>query len=323
MRKLPYHRTPLAVVAVATLSVVCTGTTQAQVKLQYKFPEGQKLTYKTSASTAQILKLAGQAIETGEKKTILSSRTFGQKRADATQPITEKVESFATEISLPGGISVSYDSKDPNAKIDHPQLSFLGDVYKLVSNLDYTVVLDSQNKVKAVEGTEKILEKTEKLNDMAKEALRSALDAGHLKEEFEQSHGNLPDVLARTGEPWERTETLNIGGGQTLTFRKKYEYAGTEKKDDATLDKITVKTTEVKYAMAANSPSPLKVLKSDLKIASSDGVILFDREAGRVVSSKGKTQIIGPMTFETGGQEIPGELDLTLGHDTELQPAAK
>ena len=190
---------------------------------------------------------------------MVSSRTFGKKRDDATQPISEKVEAFATEMSLPGGINIAYDSKDPNAKIDHPALSFLDDVYKLVSQLDYTVVLDAQNKVKAVEGTEKILEKTEKLNETAKAALRSALDSQHLKEDFEQSHGNLPDVLARPGEPWERTEKLALGGGQTLTFHKKYEYAGTEKHGDATLDKITVKTTEVKYAMDANAPSPLKV----------------------------------------------------------------
>ena len=56
---------------------------------------------------------------------------------------------------------------------------------------------------------------------------------------------NLPDVLARPGEPWERTETLSTGG-QEFGFRKKYEYAGTEKKGDKTLDKITSKVLEVK-----------------------------------------------------------------------------
>ncbi len=29
------------------------------------------------------------------------------------------------------------------------------------------------------------------------------------------------------------------------------------------------------------------------------------------------------MTFTAAGQEIPGELDLTIESDTELQPAAK
>jgi hypothetical protein len=65
------------------------------------------------------------------------------------------------------------------------------------------------------------------------------------------------------------------------------------------------------------------VTKSDLKIDSGDGTILFDREVGAIVSAKGKTRIKGSMTFDAGGQELPGDLDLTIETDTELQPPAK
>src|SRR4029077_16831904 len=133
----------------------------------------------------------------------------------------------------------------------------------------------------------------------------------------------LPDVLARPGEPWDRVEVLNLEAGQTLTFHKKYEYAGTEKVGGATLDKNTSTTTDVKYQMDPNSQSPLKVTKSDLKVESADGTIYFDHAKGHVVSASGKTQIKGPMTFTAGGQEIPGSLDLTIETKTELQPAAK
>ena len=308
--------------ALALLALAVSGTAQAQVKLQYKFPEGQKLTYKTKSNTSQTLTLMGQAIETESKDTILTSQTVGKKRADSLQPIVEKIESLTSEVSLPGGLSVSFDSKDPDAKIENPQLAFLGDVYKLISQMAYTVVLDGQNKVKAIEGTEALLEKADKLSDLAKQSVRSRLNAEHLKEQFEERHGNLPDVLARAGEPWERTEKMDLGG-QTMTFRKKYEYAGTEKLGSRTLDKINVKTLDVKYSMDPNSVSPLKVTKSDLKIESGDGTILFDREAGAIVSAKGKTRIKGPMTFDLGGQEVPGEVDLTIETDTELQPSAK
>lgn len=323
MSQRPFHPATWAAASLAALALSCSTAARAQVKLEYKFPEGQKQTYKTTATTSQVLKIAGQSIETEEKKTIVTATSFGKKRDDGTQPVTEKVEAFATELSLPGGINVAYDSKDPNSKIDQPGLDFLDDIYKLITQLDYTVVLGPGSKVQAVEGTEKIMEKVEKLDEKAKVAMKNVLNEKHLKEEFEQSHGNLPEVLARPGEPWERTENLAVGGGQTLTFRKKYEYAGTEKRGDARLDKINVKTTEVKYAMDADAGSPLKVVKSDLKVDSGDGVILFDREAGHVVSSKATTRIKGPMTFEANGQELPGELDLTIATETELQPPAK
>ena len=63
--------------------------------------------------------------------------------------------------------------------------------------------------------------------------------------------------------------------------------------------------------------------KSDLKVESSDGTILFDREAGYVVEERGKLHIKGSMTLSAGGQEIPGEIDITIETTPELQPGAK
>jgi hypothetical protein len=314
---------PWAAIALTIVALVLSPAAQAQVKLEYKFPEGQKLTYKLTQDMSQVLKLAGQAFPTDEERTQLTSWTFGKKRDNATQPIAQKVEAFATKLSVPGGIDIAYDSKDPNAKVDHPQLSYLNDVYKLLGGLEYTVVLDAQNKVKTIEGNEKVLEKTEKLDEKAKLVIREAVDSEHLKDEFEENHGNFPEGLVRPGESWDRTETLFLGNGQTLTFRKRYEYGGTEKRGEAMLDKIIVKISEVKYGMDQHSPSPLKLKNSDLKIISGEGLILFDREAGRVVVAKEKTQIKGPMTFQSGEQEIPAELDWTLDTVMELQPGGR
>ena len=47
--------------ALAILALAGPGSAQAQVKLQYKFPEGQKLTYKIRSNTSQTLTLMGQA----------------------------------------------------------------------------------------------------------------------------------------------------------------------------------------------------------------------------------------------------------------------
>jgi hypothetical protein len=311
------------VAALVLIILFGTGSSRAQVKLEYKFPEGEKLTYKTTSKLSQVLTLMGQGNETESKQSVVHSSAVGKKRADGTLPLEEKIESLSSEVSLPGGITVSYDSKDPQSKIDNPQLAFLADVYKLVSKLAYTVVLDGQNKVKAVEGTEKLIEQANGLNEMAKQAIVKRFDAQRLKTQFEQAHNNLPEVLARPGEPWERTEHLELDGGQTLTFKKKYEYAGSEKRGNTTLDKIDVKTTEVSYKMDPDAPSPLKVSKSDLKVESGTGSILFDREGGHIVTANGKIHIKGSMTFMAGGQEIPGELDLTIQSDAELQPATK
>jgi hypothetical protein len=305
------------------LAIVFSQAAHAQVKLEYKFPEGRKLTYKTTAKMQQILTIMGQEIPTDVDTKVVTSLTVGKRRSDSTLPVESKNESLRLELSAVGGINITYDSKEPDAKIDNPDLAFLGDVFKLSGELAYTVVLEGANKVKAIEGLEKFQEKADKLDEKARGLVRNELDADKLKKTFEQSYRNLPDVLARPGESWERNEDSAIGGGQTLSFRKKYEYVGTEKKGDKTLDKITTKAIAVKYTMDPAAESPLKVTKSDLKVESSAGTILFDREAGCIVESKDKTQIKGSMTFSVNGMELPGELDLTTENNSELQPAAK
>lgn len=226
-------------------------------------------------------------------------------------------------MSLPGGLKVTFDTADPDAKIDAPGLAFLADIFKLVGQVVYTIVLDDHNKVKSIEGTEKLQEKAEKLDPQARDLVSKQFDSDKLKRSFEQESQILPDVLARPGESWERTQTVEIGGGQTLTFRKKFEYKGTEKKGEKEFDKITTNVLEVKYNSDPDSNLPLKPIKSDLKPESSGGTILFDREGGHVVSSMDKVRIKGDITFSANGQEIPSTLDLSIETHSELQPATK
>jgi hypothetical protein len=308
----------------AFLALLWPQTTLAQVKLEYKFPEGKKLTYKSTVKSKHVLTVADQAYETEQDEVIVTSRTAGTKRDDSSLPIEEKVESVRADFSFPGGIKLTLDSTDPNLKVDEPALAFLAEVFKLAGESRYTVVLDEQKKVKAIEGAEKLLEKADKLSQQARETIRSRLEADKLKREFEQGHGNLPDVLARPGESWERTEVLDIGNGQTLTFRKKYEYVGTEKKGDKTLDKITSKVTDVDLKQEPDAPGQFKVLKGNMKVDSSDQSILFDREEGQLVSSTGKFRIKGDnMTFSIMGMELTGGQELSIETITERQPAGR
>jgi hypothetical protein len=317
-------RSRIAGIALACLALIWSQEARAQVKLEYKFTEGDKLTYKSTAKTKHVLTLQGMEFETENDQAVVSSRTVGKRRADSSTPIEEKVESLRAELALPGGNNVTLDSTNPDAKIDNPALAFLGEMFKLAGQASYTIVLDNRNKVQAIEGIEKLLEKADKLSPPARDAIRERMNTDKLKARFEQEHGNLPDVLCRPGEPWERTEVLDIGSGQTLVFKKRYEYVGTEKKGDKTLDKISYKAIGVELKQEPAASSPLKVVKGDLKVEDSAGTLLFDRENGRVFSATTKTRLKGDMmTFSYEGTELPGALDLTIDSNVELQTAAK
>jgi hypothetical protein len=296
---------------------------QAQIKLEFKFPEGQKLTYKSTARTRQILAWNGMNKESVLRETKLCSRSVGKRRDDSTLPIEEQVQFLRAEYTLPDGIKLTLDSSDPNTKIDNPQLAFLAEVFKLENTITYTVVLDQQSRVKAINGTEKLKEKAEKLTDsVAREEFARATSVDRLKTKFEQAFRILPDTPLHAGESWERDELLEING-KTFTARKKYEYVGNEKEGDKNFEKIRQKVLEVKYDIDPDEKLPLKVVKSDLKVQSSEGTILFDREEGHVTSASQKIRFRGNMTFSGAGVDQTGGFDLDYDINTQLQPRAK
>lgn len=312
-----------ALVSALVLTIAVASTARAQVKLEYKYAEGTKSTSRTTTKTHQVLSIMGMDVETEAEESVVTSSTIGKRSPDGTLPVTQKVESIRSQLTLPGGINVTFDSADPNAKIENPQFAFLGDVFKALVGVGYTVVLDEQNKVKFVQGTETFDTKVDGLDAQAAALLRGRLSAEKIKRAFEQSHANLPKVLAREGEPWESTEINDIGGGQSLTFRKRYEYLGTVQRDGKQLDKIGVRALTVEYAMDPNSQSPVKATKGDLKIDKSEGTLLFDREAGQMLEGQEITRIKGDLTLTAGGKELPSTLDLTFDTSHRKENAAK
>jgi hypothetical protein len=306
------------------LTLVYSQHAQAQVKLEFKFPEGKRLTYKTTSRVRQLLTfMNNMEKESVLRETKVWTRSVGKRRADSTVPIEEKVEFLRDEYTLPGGTKLTLDSSDPNLKIDDPELKFVGDVFKLQSALAYTVVLDGQAKVKAVEGTEQLKEKAQKLNSpLASEEFQNEIGVERLKVKFEQAMHSFPDVPARIGEPWERAELLEING-KTFSVRRKYEYRGIEKKGDKPLEKISSKIVEIKYDRDPDGKLPVKVVKSDLKAESSDGTVLFDREEGHIVSAGDRIRIKGSMMYSGGGVDQTVPFELNFDTNTQLQPPTR
>jgi hypothetical protein len=315
-----------AIVAVSFAIVLAVGSAtpaSAQVKLAYKYSEGTSARSTIAMKVHQILTIAGMEIETTVDNTIVSSESVGTRNADGTLGVTAKVDAIKSVMELPGGIEVRFDSAEPDAKIENPTFAFLSDVYKLLVGSSHTLILDDRGKLKFVEGTEKALSKLEGLDPKAAGIIKKQLQSESIQRKFEQTQTSLPEAAVQVGETWERIEDAELGAGQTMTFKKRYEYLGPVEDGGKTLDKIGVKDLEVTYKMDPDAESPLEHVRSDLKIDSSDGTILFDRALGKAVKSSGKTRIKGDITFKAGATELPSTLDLTFDTSTTSEPAAK
>ncbi len=315
----------LAAVGALAMAGAGTARAQAEVKLEARFPEGRTLRYQIRTTINQQVKNLGMEMPSNLNRTVVRSEAIGKRRGDSTLPIAVKVDSLRERQRVPPGRDVSYDSKDGNARIAHPDLDFFKGLYEVDSQAAYTVVLDGRNKVKAIEGADAMRKRVEKLDPRAADLLRSRLAAQALREDFEQTHAlvALPDGPVKPGASWERTEVIDRGDGLELVLRKKYDYAGTEKRGDRTLDKINAKVLEVTYRQDADSDAPLKLTKGEIKLGSSDGTILFDREAGHVVESRERVELAGNLTFSAQGQDQRIGFDLTMRTEVQLQPSAR
>jgi uncharacterized protein DUF6263 len=301
-------RSSRASFAAAILALGLATSAWAQATLQFKHPEGTSTQVRTVKAT-QTLTIAGMDVKTEAESRATASVTVGKRMADGTLRIQEKTEGILFRLTAPGGFMAEYDSTKPENKSDIPQIQAIFDGFNALKGSTYTIVLDKDNKVTAVEGLQKIIET---LPPAAAEAFKQEYDQEKIKRETQQSLNVLPDKPVKPGDRWQRTEVMRIGDGQKFTFDTNYEYIGTVEKGGRTLDKIGIFIGAVTYAVEGNAASPLKVVQSELKIESSFGQILFDRELGDVVERSTNTRITGPLTFEVNGMQLGGKLDLTL-----------
>jgi hypothetical protein len=287
-----------------------------RVKLEFKHKEGSSTTLKTTSKVDQVLTVAGQNLETKANSTVTLTNTVGKRAADGRLGIEQRVDALTIQLALPMGGSLEFDSANPAPQSDNPRMQARIDAYKARVGSSHTIVLGKDNEVIAVEGTEKVLEKA---SPAAAEILRGEIKPDIAKRNAEQGFGIFPKEPVDIGDVWTRNSITRIGGGQ-MKFETRFEYLGTENKGGLNLDRIATSAFGVTYTMDPDAPTQLKITRSDLKIESSKGAILFDRSRGQTFESSSTTRIAGDLTMEINGMEIPGRLDLTLESSSAVQP---
>jgi len=289
---------------------MCYGQVSAQVALQVRFAPGTKSTSETDVKTHQILTLAGMDVETRSSTFSITTKSIGERAADGTLPIQEKIDVLQTEVGLPGGTTLQFDSSNPEKKAGNPLLEPLLERLRVSFQNPVTVLLDDKNKIKEIKFPEGVVESLDASN-------KSLFDPVKRKKAAEQARGYLPDEPVKPGESWERATEADFGGGQTMSFRTKYTYVGTVEIDGQMFDKITGNVFEVSYSV--DQAAPIRVAKSDLKVTESNETVLFDRGLGAVQQLQRKLRIEGPLTLVINGTNLDGKLDLTIEEKTKRQ----
>jgi hypothetical protein len=259
-------------------------------------------------------------------RTEVRTHSIGKPRGDGALPIVVKVDLSRERRRLPGGRDVHYDGKE--AQVDYPDYAFFKDIYTVEGHYEYTVLLEKRMKdadpikIKAIEGADAIRKRVDQLDPRAADLLRSRLSAASLEREFRQVHAldALPDGPVKKGASWERTVSMDRGAGLKLVVRRKYEYAGTEKKGGKDLDKLNAKILDIHFRQDKDSASPLKLTKEEIKVSSSEGTVYFDRQAGWLVEARERVEMSGDLTLSAQEQDQRTSFDLTIRTELQFQP---
>jgi hypothetical protein len=303
MARLPY--------GLLTLLLILVGTSlgSAQVRLEPKLTPNDTWKIENEIKTSQVLTLAGMNIETAGSQTIALRKTVSAPADDGRIRVKHAIEQLQASLSLPGGVKLDFDSARPDAAPPGTQFDLFLDIFRAMARASWTEVHGPDGRVVAVEGEKEILAS---INENLRPALERQFEPEYLIEQANNELDKLPSSPVNIGDSWQRTFNTRLDSGQNLNIVTRFEYIGTVDRDGVTLDQIGARAIEIRYSIDQDAPTPLRVSSSDLKLAESDGMFLFDRARGQIIESRDKMHIVGDINFVIAGMPQPGKVDLTM-----------
>jgi hypothetical protein len=315
MFRFPFEGFPMRRLAfalfVAVLAVPClqpaTALAQEAATLKYApaWQAGVVQETEVEVKTDQVLTIAGMPLESHAD----SFMTMSEKVVGPTPPGGWSFEGgfslVQSDIELPGGLKLSFNSNNPDQADAAGPLGIFVEALKATAGAKWVAETDAEHQLTKLEYVDDPFANVDAM-------LRGNTDPEAIKKQRKNELKRYPAEAVKPGETWTVTEETDLGGGQTITLEKEYTYAGSEQKNDKTLDKVTVKVLSAEYKMDPNAPSPAKVTDAELKVAESGGTYWYDRQLQVFGESQDKVRMTGTLSLEVNGQKLPGELDLTI-----------
>ena len=243
----------------------------------------------------QQLSIAGQDVDTAIDTKVVTKVSVAPGQEGAK--VTNEVQRLQANITTPVG-EVSFDSEKPDEAPDNPLLGPVIEQFKSAASAKFSYQVSPDLKVSNVQGAP---------GDSGPAAIQK---------QIQTSLDIWPDKPVKEGDSWEREVSQSLGQGQALVFKRRYTYLGHEFRSTVSstrrLEKIKAEDLEVKLTIDPTGGIPGSVEKSDLKVTSTDRMILFDAQLGRSIEAMGKVNIQGDITLNIMNQELPGTLDLQM-----------
>ncbi|GEM_PF-1065242 len=292
-----------------SLLLICLAfTTQATAEEVILFPDykkGDSHVYEATVEINQTLSLNGMNIETAVS-TMDERQLDVTKKSETSTSFELKTNRMQFNMTLPGGVTASFSSENPDREPEIPQLKPLFELLKVVSNLTASMELNNSGEI------DELSINAEGLDSLPEE-MKSFISDERLKDQMNQEFKRIPTDAVKKGDTWERSEVFDAGQGQYFSYTTTYKYEGQIEQDGKTYEKVTATYKDPKFDIEAGSAIPLGIKSSDLDMSKSSATFLSEPGRKGLTKSNGTMNFKGDLVFlGPGGNEIPGELDLTV-----------
>ena len=291
-------------------------TAEAQILLRQTLPQDSKQQFSVNRTIEQTLTINGNDITSSVEDHALLEARYGTRGDDKLQSIEYRYAGWQADVDV-NGDKVHFDAANPDEGASDSPIAMLLDGYRKTAEKPFTLVLDESHRVTDFQGWDDILDG---LDDQSKKLHSDMFDVDYLRAIWTAEFNRLPSEPVEKGDTWQRTIQMRLHGGNALTFTYEYTYQGPIERDGRKYQRVTLATTKVELESTADGP--LVVSDSDLKVAESEGELLFDPARRQVALLKEKVHIQGDLTFKVtaNDKELPGKVDLTMESDNTLLP---
>lgn len=281
----------------------------SEVELSWKFAKDKVLFQKLRTITEQKMKVMNTNVDQKQEQEFVFS--WKVEDIDASKIVlVQKIESVVMKITISGN-EIKFDSTAKDAP-DNPLASF----FKPLIGSTFKLYLDPNTmKVTKVEGRDEFVKKLADANPQMKTLLGTILNDEQLKLMSEPAFTLVPDKgkKVKKDDKWQRTGTMKMGPIGSYNATYDYTYDAVEKKDNANLHKILLKTT-LKYTPPEAKDAaglPFKINSGNLETKEASGTVWFDADLGRVAESQMTVKLSGKLNVTVSDQAADVDLDMT------------
>lgn len=276
----------LGVVLLAVLAAPAWG----QVTIAWTFKEGDKLYLQNVTSTKQTVEVLGQSTPLSLTNTTVSSFTVMKKTADGV--VLRQVIDYQT-IKAEGQLAAQQER-----------------MALLMKGATFTFTLDNKGRITKVEGYDDLIKRLSEGNDEVAKVLRVMLSEDTLRQGVQEAFAFPPGKPVTKGDHWQSKMAISMGPLGQFAADQHYTYEG-QIKDAASI------STKGDFRFLpgkedANATLPFRVTKADIVTKRAKGAILFDTNAGRMVSQEMDMHLAGPMTIAVKGQEAEMTMNMEM-----------